>query len=378
MQTMNDEFYMRLALQMAASAQGQTGVNPVVGCVVVNDGRVVGMGAHLQMGTAHAEVHALNMAGQQAKGATAYVTLEPCSHHGRTPPCSDRLIAEGVKRVVVAASDPNPLVAGRGFDRLRSHGIEVTAGVLGDEARELNEVFNKYIVTRLPYVTLKTASTLDGKIATRTGQSKWISGEASREAVHTLRHRHQAIMVGVDTIAADDPQLTTRLPVPGLHPIRVVVDSALRIPMDAKVVTDKTAPTIVLTTEQADPARAAALEAAGVTVLRCGTGPKVDLPLAMKQLGEKEIGSVLLEGGGRLNGAMLSAGLVDKIVLFIAPKIVGGAAAPGSFSFEGFDTMDEAVLLDRVKMERYGDDMCITGYPLNAIGGERNDVYRVD
>ncbi|ANE49032.1 5-amino-6-(5-phosphoribosylamino)uracil reductase [Paenibacillus swuensis] len=366
MDTLNDEFYMKLAVQMAASAQGQTGVNPVVGCVLVKDGRVVGMGAHLQMGTAHAEVHALDMAGALAEGATAYVTLEPCSHHGRTPPCAERLIADRVKRVVIATTDPNPLVAGRGVELLRAHGVQVDVGVMEAEARELNEAFNKYIVTRMPFVTLKTASTLDGKIATRTGQSKWISGEASREAVHTLRHRHQAIMVGATTVALDDPQLTTRLPVPGLHPIRVVVDSTLRIPLDARVVTDGLAPTIVLTTERAAPAKAAALAARGVTVLRCGDAPRVDLALAMRALSEREIGSVLLEGGGQLNGAMLSARLVDKIVMFIAPKIVGGASAPGSFSFEGYDSMDEAVVLDRVAMKPYGEDLCLSGYPRYA------------
>ncbi|WP_411829901.1 bifunctional diaminohydroxyphosphoribosylaminopyrimidine deaminase/5-amino-6-(5-phosphoribosylamino)uracil reductase RibD, partial [Paenibacillus ehimensis] len=229
---------MNLALQLAASAAGQTGINPVVGCVIVKDGRIVGMGAHLKRGEAHAEIHALNMAGNEAAGATAYVTLEPCSHFGKTPPCSDRLIREGVKRVVVAATDPNPLVAGSGIARLRASGIEVTEGVLEREANALNETFNTFIVTRRPFVTVKSASTLDGKIAARTGDSKWITGEASRAYVHTLRHRHQAIMVGIGTVLADDPSLTTRLPVPGLHPIRVVVDSTLRLPHEAKLVRD--------------------------------------------------------------------------------------------------------------------------------------------
>ncbi|WP_019536705.1 bifunctional diaminohydroxyphosphoribosylaminopyrimidine deaminase/5-amino-6-(5-phosphoribosylamino)uracil reductase RibD [Paenibacillus ginsengihumi] len=364
MELINDEFYMRLALQLAAAAQGQTDINPAVGCVLVKDGRIVGTGAHLKRGEAHAEVHALNMAGAEAKGATAYVTLEPCSHHGRTPPCSDRLIREGVRRVVAACTDPNPLVAGRGLKRLREHGVEVTAGILEREALRLNEAFNKYILTRRPFVTVKTASTLDGRIAAKTGDSKWISGEASRAFVHTLRHRHQAIMVGIGTVLADDSALTTRLPVPGRNPIRVVVDSALRLPIDARLVRDGEAPVIVLTTAAAPADRREALKARGVTVIDCGPGPRVDLEAAMDRLGELEIASVLLEGGGRLNGAMLERGLVDKVVLFLAPKIIGGGPqAPASFEFAGFDRMAEAIRLNDVQIERFGDDLCLMGYP---------------
>lgn len=360
----NDEFYMRLALQLAASASGQTGINPVVGCVLVKEGRVVGMGAHLKRGEAHAEIHALQMAGRQAQGSTVYVTLEPCSHHGKTPPCSDRLIREGVKRVVIAATDPNPLVAGSGIAKLRASGIEVTTGVLEREAVKLNEAFNKFIVTRRPFVTVKSASTLDGKIAARTGDSKWITGDGSRSYVHTLRHRHQAIMVGIGTVLADDPALTTRLPVPGLNPIRVVVDSTLRIPRDARLVRDGEAPTVVLTTERAPQARRRELEALGVEVIDCGPGPAVDLRAAMERLGEREIGSLLVEGGGKLSGALLEARLVDKLVLFYAPKIIGGgAAAPGNFDFPGFGRMREAIALERLEVERFDNDICISGYP---------------
>lgn len=360
---LNDVYYMRLALQLAESMIGQTGVNPVVGCVVVKDGRIVGLGSHLQRGSHHAEVHALTMAGKEAEGATAYVTLEPCSHFGRTPPCADRLIADKVRRVVVACTDPNPQVAGSGIERLRSHGIRVDVGVLEEEARRLNEVFNKLIVTGLPFVTLKSAMTLDGKIAAKTGDSKWISGEASRSRVHMLRHRHQAIMVGVDTVIADDPQLTTRLERAALHPVRVIIDSRLRIPLDARVVQDQQARTIVFSTQQASLEQMMRLNALGVEVIRCGDGPQVDLHRAMELLREREIGSVLLEGGGRLNGAMLAAGLVDKVVLYIAPKIIGGAAAPGVFAFDGFERMADAIQLERIEVERIGDDCCITGYP---------------
>jgi len=362
---LNDEFYMKLAIQLAEGASGQTGINPVVGCVLVKDGRIVGMGAHLKRGTAHAEIHALQMAGAEAEDSTAYVTLEPCSHYGKTPPCSDRLIKEKVKRVVVAATDPNPLVAGTGLDRLRQHGLEVTTGVLREEAERLNEAFNRFIMTRRPFVTLKTASTLDGKIATRTGDSKWITGPDSRAYVHTLRHRNQAIMVGVGTVLSDDPLLTTRLDVPALHPIRLIVDSALRLPLQAQVVTDKSAETIVLTTEGADPQKRLQLEAAGVTVLSCGAGPKVNLNRALELLGERDIASILLEGGGKLNGAMLEQGFIDKLMLFYAPKIIGGDQAPGNFSFGGFERMKDAIELERISLQRFGDDVCLTGYPRN-------------
>jgi diaminohydroxyphosphoribosylaminopyrimidine deaminase / 5-amino-6-(5-phosphoribosylamino)uracil reductase len=357
MDRLNDESYMRLALQMAAQAQGQTGINPVVGCVIVKDGRIVGMGAHLQRGSHHAEINALHMAGSDAEGSTVYVTLEPCSIHGRTPPCSERLVTEHVKRVVVACVDPNPSVAGSGIEQLRSHGIEVQVGVLEEEARALNESFNKFIVSRIPWVTLKTACTLDGKIATRTGDSKWISGELSRELVHTMRHRHQAIMVGVDTVIADNPRLTTRLPVPGIQPLRIVVDSKLRVPLDAHIIRERDAKTLVITTQHASIEMSMKLNALGVEVMKCGEGPRVDLGLALAMLGEREIGSILLEGGGTLNGAMLEAGLVDKVAVFIAPKIVGGGSlAPSAFQFSGFDLMADAIMIDRFQVEHIGTD----------------------
>lgn len=363
MEVMNDEFYMSLALDMAERAQGQTGINPVVGCVVVKDGAVIGLGTHLKRGTGHAEVHALNMAAGQAAGSTAYVTLEPCSHYGKTPPCSERLIAEGVAKVVIACEDPNPQVAGRGVAMLREVGIEVEVGLLRERALRLNEKFIKYILTKRPFVTLKTASTLDGKIATRTGDSKWISNESAREIVHTLRHRHQGIMVGVGTVIADNPSLTTRTEVPGINPVRIIIDSGLRTPLDSAVVTDGQAPTIIIAAETADAAKEEELTAAGVQVLRCGAGPRVDLAAAMDRLGELEIGSILLEGGGTLNGAMLEQGLVDRVVLFFAPKIVGGAGAPAAFAFDGVDLMRNAVTLRGVEVEVLGDNVCISGIP---------------
>ncbi|WP_114378656.1 bifunctional diaminohydroxyphosphoribosylaminopyrimidine deaminase/5-amino-6-(5-phosphoribosylamino)uracil reductase RibD [Paenibacillus prosopidis] len=364
MDILNDEYYMKLALELAAKAAGQTGINPVVGCVVVKEGRIVGIGTHLKRGTGHAEVHALQMAGDEAEGATVYVTLEPCSHFGKTPPCCERIIAAKAARVVVASGDPNPQVSGRGIARLREEGIDVTVGVLEQQSRQMNEKFNKYITTKLPFVTLKTASTLDGKIASRTGDSRWVTGTAAREQVHTLRHQHEAIMVGIGTVLADDPLLNTRAPVPAIDPVRIIVDSSLRLPLNARVVTDRSIRTIVLTSGQAAEDKRQALEAAGVEVFVCGTGAKVDLTEAMMKLGEFEIGSILLEGGGQLNGAMLEAGLIDKIILYYAAKIIGGVEAPGTFTFNGIEKMADAIELEQVNVEMAGDDICVSGYPV--------------
>ncbi|MDQ8735510.1 bifunctional diaminohydroxyphosphoribosylaminopyrimidine deaminase/5-amino-6-(5-phosphoribosylamino)uracil reductase RibD [Paenibacillus sp. LHD-38] len=364
MDILNDEYYMGLALEMASKSSGQTGINPVVGCVVVKDGRIIGIGTHLKRGTGHAEVHALQMAGAEAEGATVYVTLEPCSHFGKTPPCCERIIDAKAARVVVASGDPNPEVSGRGIARLREEGIDVTVGVLEQRSQQLNEKFNKYITTRLPFVTLKTASTLDGKIASRTGDSRWVTGTAAREQVHTLRHQHEAIMVGIGTVLADDPLLNTRAAVPAIDPVRIIVDSTLRLPLDARVVVDRSVRTIVLTSGQASEDRRHALEAAGIEVVTCGSDEKVDLIAGMKKLGELEIGSILLEGGGQLNGAMLEAGLIDKIVLYYAAKIIGGVDAPGAFTFAGFEKMADAVQLERVSVEMAGEDICVSGYPV--------------
>lgn len=367
MMPINDEFYMSLALDMAERAQGQTGINPVVGAVVVKDGAVVGIGTHLRRGTAHAEVHALNMAGAAAENSTVYVSLEPCSHYGITPPCSQRLIEEKVQRVVVACEDPNPSVAGQGIEMLRKSGIKVEVGVLRERALKLNRKFNKYITTRVPYVTLKTASTLDGKIASNSGDSKWISNEAAREIVHTLRHQHQAILVGAGTVIADDPQLTTRLSVPGLSPTRIIVDSTLRIPDHSKVLTDGLVPTMMLTTTRANENRIAALRDKGIEVIVCGEGPQVDLELAMRLLGQREIASILVEGGGKINGAMLEQRLVDEILLFLAPKLIGGLESPGSFVFAGYERMRDSVVLTDMEVEQIGDNICIKGRPIYSV-----------
>lgn len=363
----NDEFYMQLAIDMASRVIGQTSINPAVGCVIVKDGRVIGLGAHLRRGEGHAEVHVLNMAKQEAQGATAYVTLEPCSHYGKTPPCSLRLIEAGIARVVIACTDPNPVVSGNGVKLLRDHQIEVHTGVLEARAKRVIEMFAKYITTRKPYVTLKTAQTLDGKIATHTGHSQWITNAKARELVHSMRHQHQAIMVGIGTVLADNPSLTTRLSVPGLHPVRLIVDSKLRLPLDAKVVVDKSAPTWVLTTSQADAVRKQQLEAQGVTVIPVNEGDAVHMETAMTILGEREIGSILLEGGGSLNGSMLAAGLIDQVILMMAPKIVGHPDAPSSFKLAGPEKMSEALQLERLVVETLDDNIMIQGYPMNRL-----------
>ncbi|GIP20160.1 bifunctional diaminohydroxyphosphoribosylaminopyrimidine deaminase/5-amino-6-(5-phosphoribosylamino)uracil reductase RibD [Paenibacillus sp. J22TS3] len=364
MERMNDEFYMSLALDMAEKALGQTGSNPVVGAVVVKDGAIVGIGTHLKQGTAHAEVHALNMAGEQAKGSTVYVTLEPCSHYGLTPPCSRRLITEQVARVVIACEDPNPKVAGSGTLMLRTHGIKVDVGVLEDRAKRLNKKFIKFITTGLPFVTLKSASTLDGKIASRSGDSKWITNALAREYVHVLRHQHRGIMVGVETVIADDPELTTRLSVPGLSPVRIIVDSRLRTPEHAKVVKANPENTLFLTTKLADPGRKKAFEDAGIRVFECGEGPQVDLRAAMKMLADAGISSILAEGGGRLNGSLITERLVDEVYMFMAPKLIGGTTSPGNFSFEGPELMKDAVKLDGISVEILEDNVLITGTPV--------------
>jgi diaminohydroxyphosphoribosylaminopyrimidine deaminase/5-amino-6-(5-phosphoribosylamino)uracil reductase len=360
MQPMNDKSYMQLAIQMAAIAQGQTSINPVVGCVLVRDGEVVGMGAHLRRGEAHAEVQALRMAGNRANGSTAYVTLEPCCHYGKTPPCADQLIAAGVKRVVVAATDPHHHVAGKGIEVLRASDIEVEVGLCADEAEKLNVAFRHYIQTRTPYVTYKAATTLDGKTATASGESKWITGEAARELVHTMRHQNEAIMVGIGTVLADNPSLTTRLSVPARNPIRIIVDSQLRIPFDAKVVTDGEAQTWVVTTEHASKEKEWALMEHDVRVIRCGEGEQVDLALMMKRLGELEVPSILLEGGGRLAGAMLEQGLIHALAWFVAPKLIGGGQAPVGLNWPGVTAMSEAHMLSDMQSVSVGDDILIT------------------
>ena len=358
-----DEDFMREALLLAKNALGRTAPNPLVGAGIVREGRVVGAGWHRKAGTPHAEVHALAMAGDLAHGATAYVTLEPCSHHGRTGPCAEALIKAGVKRVVTAMLDPNPLVAGRGKAMLEAAGVEVTVGVLAEEARRLNEAYLKWVTQKLPFVTLKTAMTLDGKIATAAGKSQWITGEAARRRVHEMRDVADAIVVGIGTVLADDPSLTTRLADgTGRNPVRVIVDSRARTPLAAKVVQDGAAKTLIAVTCAAPEERCAALEAAGVEIVRAGEGERVDLDTLMRLLAARDLTSVFVEGGGTLNFSLLAAGLVDKIHAFIAPKIVGGKVALTPVEGAGFAELADAAVLTRLTAEQVASDILLTGY----------------
>ncbi|USG66792.1 bifunctional diaminohydroxyphosphoribosylaminopyrimidine deaminase/5-amino-6-(5-phosphoribosylamino)uracil reductase RibD [Brevibacillus ruminantium] len=361
----SDLSYMSLALDLARATKGQTSPNPVVGAVIVRDGMVVGMGAHVKAGEPHAEVHALRMAGELAKGATLYVTLEPCSHYGRTPPCAKAVLEAGIARVVVAAADPNPLVAGKGISLLRQAGVDVVVGVGAVQAKKLNEVFFHYIQKQTPFVTVKTASTLDGKIATRTGDSRWITGEEARKRVHQLRREHDAILVGVQTVLADDPALTAREQgqVTGRQPLRVILDNHLRIPDTACVLRDGHAPTLLFASDQAPVERQRQLESLGAEVVRLAGRVSVEQVLA--ELGKRGISSLLVEGGATVNGSFLDARAVQKVVHFLSCKLVGGAAAPASYGGLGQSFMQDAISLADVEMELFGGhDLCIAGYPV--------------
>ncbi|MEN6390637.1 MAG: bifunctional diaminohydroxyphosphoribosylaminopyrimidine deaminase/5-amino-6-(5-phosphoribosylamino)uracil reductase RibD [Syntrophomonas sp.] len=365
MQHIIDEYYMQRALNLAARAQGRTSPNPVVGAVLVKDGQVVGEGYHRQAGTPHAEVMALQRAKENARGATLYVTLEPCCHFGRTPPCCEAVINQGVSRVVAASLDPNPLVAGKGMARLQEAGISTVVGILQEQAVRLNEFFFKFIKEGRPFVTLKTAMTLDGKIATSTGDSRWISSEAAREYVHQLRNLYDAIMVGIGTVLADDPQLNTRLKIEeGRDPLRVILDPGLQLPLESKIVqSSREQCTLVFANRIEDPQRVKMLEEQGVEVCSLdGEGPVLDLELVLGELGRRGICSMLLEGGAEINAAMLKKRLVDKLIWVIAPKIIGGKAAPGPVAGPGRQLMSEALVLGNVQMHKLGPDFILTAY----------------
>lgn len=357
-----DEQMMARAISLARNGLGRTSPNPLVGAVIVRDGRIVAEGWHRKAGTPHAEIHALNMAGELARGATVYVSLEPCAHYGRTGPCARALVEAGVSRVVVAMTDPNPKVAGKGIAILQEAGIEVTTGVLEQEARQLNEVFLKWMTTGLPFVALKTAMTLDGKIATATGQSQWITNEASRYETHRLRDVYDGILVGINTALADNPSLTTRLKeYQGRNPVRIVVDSRARLPLTAKLVTDGAARTIVAVTAGAPAERVEALRSAGVEIIVAGSGAHVDMRSLMEQLGAMKITSVLVEGGGSVNFSLLQAGLAERVYAFIAPKLVGGRDALTPVEGDGFQELDHAVELENIQLRQLGSDVLLTG-----------------
>ena len=356
-----DALWMDRALRLAARGVGLTSPNPAVGAVLVRDGRVVGEGFHRRAGAAHAEVAALQAAGAGARGATCYVTLEPCAHFGRTPPCADALVEAGVGRVAVAALDPDPRVDGRGVARLRAAGIAVTIGVREAGTRALNRGFFHAAATGRPHVVLKTAMTLDGRIAAVDGESRWITGDAARREAHRLRLAADAILVGVGTVLADDPRLTVRDPeLPPKEPFRVVADSRLRIPLAARVLrAGDPARTIVACVEPAPAAAAAALRATGARVLELPEdGGRVDLRALLVALRALDVLAVLAEGGGELAGALSDAGLVDRVAFFIAPRLLGGRRAPGPVGGAG-RRLKDALALTGLTTRRLGDDLLV-------------------
>lgn len=363
-----DEKYMRLAMQLAGNAIGRTSPNPLVGAVIVKDNRVVGCGWHRKAGTPHAEVHALNQAGELAQGADVYVTLEPCAHYGKTPPCAKALVEAKVKNVYGGLLDVNPKVAGKGFKILEDAGIHVEYGFLQDELRKQNEVFFKWIEHKKPFVVLKAAMTLDGKIATATGQSKWITNETSRAYGYKLRDIYDGIMVGINTVIEDNPMLTARVD-GGKNPIRIVVDSSLKIDINANVVQDKSAKTIVATTDKADKDKILKLQAQNVDVIVVDKdeNDKVDIEKLLNILGQQNICSILVEGGATLSGSFVAKKLVDKVYFFIAPKIIGGKEAKTPVAGTGILNLQEALTLKDIQIEKLEEDILIIGLSLIHI-----------
>jgi diaminohydroxyphosphoribosylaminopyrimidine deaminase/5-amino-6-(5-phosphoribosylamino)uracil reductase len=364
--------FMRRALHLATNGLGLAAPNPMVGAVVVNGDRVVGEGWHEGPGTAHAEVNALEAAGERARGATLYVTLEPCSHHGRTPPCAPTLIEAGIAEVVAAVPDPNPAVDGRGFGILRRAGLPVVEGVLAEEGADLIAGFAKHIRTGLPLVTLKMAASLDGKVAARDGSSRWVTGEAARRDVHRLRAASGAIVVGAGTAVADDPSLTVRWEgFRGKPPVRVLLDAAGGTPTTGALF-DHSAPTLVATTPACRPESRTAWEDVGAEVLSLedqGIRGRVPLRELMRALGKREIQDVLIEGGPTVAWAAIEEGVVDRLVLYLAPKLIGGRDAPGVLGGEGIATIAEALQLRVLRIDQIGEDLRVWA----EVGGVHRD-----
>jgi len=357
------QHFMQLALDLARNGEGRTAPNPPVGAVVVKDGVVVGRGFHPRAGEPHAEVFALSDAGDLACGATVYVTLEPCSHYGKTPPCADALIAADVAAVYIGTVDPNPEVAGRGIKKLRAAGIAVETGLLEDESQRLIAPFKKHILTGFPFTIYKAAITLDGNTATKSGDSKWISGEESRHWVHQLRHRVDAVIVGSGTVCADDPQLNTRLPEGGgRDPLRVVVDSALKIDPGCRMLTQQSDAGTLVATISRDANKIAALRDAGAEVI-CFTSTDGKIPLKQlwQELGQRNIQRLLLEGGAGLAAGALECRLIDQLVVFVAPKVIGGTSGFGIFSGTGCEKMAGVTNLHNVTYRSSGKDLMIMG-----------------
>jgi diaminohydroxyphosphoribosylaminopyrimidine deaminase/5-amino-6-(5-phosphoribosylamino)uracil reductase len=351
------EFYMRMALRLARKCPGVPYPNPWVGCVIVRDGRVVGKGFHHGAGTNHAEIEALRDAGLRARGATLYVTLEPCCHQGRTPPCTDAIVRAGIHEVSYALKDPNPLVSGKGARFLRRRGVLVRSGLCSGESASLNEMYAKFQATGIPFVTAKAATSLDGKIATRTGQSKWITDEEARRRARLLRAEHQAVLVGINTVLSDDPHLGPRVPGTA-EPWRIVLDSRLRVPLDSQVV--KSGKCIVACTSHASGAKKNHLEGAGVKVLRF-RGKQVPLRALLRRLAKEEIISVMVEGGGEVLGSFFDLELVDRVCWFLSPIILGSAHSRVAVGGIGAARLDQACHLQNVTIEKVGNSWLLQG-----------------
>ena len=361
------EEYMRRALELARKGEGHTSPNPMVGCVLVNDGRIISEGYHEKYGEFHAERNALTRCTEDTAGADLYVTLEPCCHQGKTPPCTDIIIEKKIARVFVGSMDSNPLVAGKGVQILRDHGIYVETGILDAECWKLNEVFYHYIATKTPFVVMKYAMTLDGKIACATGDSKWVTGEIARTQVHRMRGRYRGIMVGIGTVLADDPMLNCRVE-GGVDPVRIICDSNLHIPTESQIVkTASDIETIVACSQEAleserKQEKIRRLKEAGIQIIGTEGAHGVNLVELMKKLGGQNIDSILLEGGGTLNASALEDGIVNKVYAYIAGKLIGGMDARSPVEGMGIDRMADAITLQNVEIEKLGDDFCIVGY----------------
>ncbi|MEQ2528077.1 bifunctional diaminohydroxyphosphoribosylaminopyrimidine deaminase/5-amino-6-(5-phosphoribosylamino)uracil reductase RibD [Bacillaceae bacterium CLA-AA-H227] len=360
---MNDYDYMNLAISLARSTLGQTSPNPSVCAVLVKDGCLVGTGVHLEAGTPHAEVHAIRSAGSSAKGAIMYVTLEPCSHHGKTPPCADLIIESGIEKVFVATTDPNPLVAGKGIAKLKNAGIDVEVGLCKEDALQLNETFFHFIQTNTPFVTIKAGMSLDGKIATKSGDSKWITSPESRQDVHQLRHEHDGILVGINTVLHDNPLLTTRRPRGGKNPIRIVLDTKLKMPISANVVQDTSAKTIIFTGNEIDLERKKELETLGVTVLTQDS-PRIKVKEVLRTLGKLKIMSVLVEGGSEVHASFIEENAFQQIIAYIAPKIIGGKDAIPFVGGIGPELVKLGPQLHFTTVVHVGPDLKIIAKPL--------------
>ncbi|WP_143315876.1 bifunctional diaminohydroxyphosphoribosylaminopyrimidine deaminase/5-amino-6-(5-phosphoribosylamino)uracil reductase RibD [Clostridium sp. HBUAS56017] len=358
-----DEKYMEMALSLAKEGSGLVSPNPMVGAVIVKEGRVISKGYHKMYGGNHAEVEAFNSTDEDVEGATMYVTLEPCSHYGKTPPCADLIIKKKIAKVIIGTLDPNPLVSGNGVKKLKDAGIEVRVGVLEDECKKVNEIFMKYISEKTPFVLMKTAMSLDGKISTYTGESRWISGEESRKQVHRLRGKYSAIMVGVNTVIQDDPELTCRIE-GGKNPIRIILDSNLKIPVNSKVVQSaKDVKTIVVATKKARIQDGIILEKKGINILLTNeVNGRVDLRELVKKLGEQNIDSILLEGGATLNFSALQEGIVDKVQIYVAPMLLGGEMSKSIVGGKGVEHLKDAFRLKNLTSKSIGKDILIEGY----------------